>query len=136
MNLWIERRHLPLRLATGAFILNSGVTKTRANEETAKYLHGFASGAYPFFDRLEARLFTKALATGEIVMGSALLLPAVPTVVAGVGLTAFATGLLGLYLRTPGMRRRGSLRPTQDGTALAKDVWLLAIGVSMTLDRS
>ncbi|MGH3599083.1 MAG: hypothetical protein ACRDQH_02200 [Pseudonocardiaceae bacterium] len=27
----------------------------------------------------------------------------------------------GLYLRTPGMRQQGSLRPTENGVALAKD---------------
>jgi hypothetical protein len=55
-------------------------------------------------------------------------------VVAGAALTTFAAGLLGLYLRTPGMRQEGSLRPTQDGTALAKDVWMLGIGLGFIVD--
>jgi hypothetical protein len=63
----------------------------------------------------------------------------VPTAVAGAALTGFSGGLLGLYLRTPGMRKPGSLAPTQDGLAIAKDVWLLGIGVGLltrgTLDR-
>lgn len=37
----------------------------------------------------------------------ALLLTVVPTAVAGAGLAAFSAGLLGLYLRTPGMRQEG-----------------------------
>ena len=38
---------------------------------------------------------------------------------------------MGLYLRVPGMRKEGSLRPSQQGTAISKDVWLLALGVSL-----
>jgi hypothetical protein len=44
------------------------------------------------------------------------------------------SGLLGLYLRTPGMRREGSLRPTEQGIPLSKDVWLAAIGASLVID--
>jgi hypothetical protein len=62
------------------------------------------------------------------------LLPFVPAGVAGAALTAFSAGLIGLYLRTPGMRREGSLRPTEQGVPLAKDVWLVAIGASLVLD--
>ncbi len=52
--------------------------------------------------------------------------------VAGAALTGFSGALLGLYLRTPGMRQ--GLRPTQQGTAIAKDVWLLGIGAGLVLD--
>ena len=41
--------HIPVRLATGAYILNSGLSKRDADEETAKGLHGFATTAYPEF---------------------------------------------------------------------------------------
>jgi len=65
--------------------------------------------------------------------------PIVPTAVAGAALTAFSGGLLGLYLRTPGMRKPGSLAPTEQGMPIAKDVWLLGIGIGLltrgTLDR-
>ncbi len=61
-------------------------------------------------------------------------MPVVPTALAGAGLTAFSAGLLGLYLRTPGMREEGGLRPTQEGTALAKDTWMLGIGVGFVVD--
>ncbi len=56
----------------------------------------------------------------------------VPAAVAGTALVAFSAGLLGLYLRTPGMRQ--GLRPTQQGTAIAKDVWLLGIGAGLVVD--
>jgi hypothetical protein len=63
------------------------------------------------------------------------LLPVVPTAVAGAGLAAFSAGMLGLYLRTPGMRQDGSLRPTQQGTAIAKDVWMLGIAAGFIVDE-
>jgi hypothetical protein len=37
-------------------------------------------------------------------------------------------------MRLPGMREPDSIRPTQDGTAIAKDVWLTSIGVALLLD--
>jgi hypothetical protein len=123
--------NVPLRLVAGAFILNSGVSKWSAGEEAAAGMHGMASGTYPFLKSVEAPQFLKLLSASEIALGSALLLPFVPAAVAGAGLTAFAGGLLGLYLRTPGMHE--NLRPTQQGTAIAKDVWLLGIGTSLLL---
>src|SRR5699024_1372292 len=78
----------------------------------------------------------KALAVSEIAVGTALLTPFVPTAVAGAGLTAFSTGLLTMYARTPGMHEKGSPRPTQQGTAIAKDSWLLGIGASLLIDAA
>jgi uncharacterized membrane protein YphA (DoxX/SURF4 family) len=135
MGLPVKLRHLPQRIVTGAFILQSGVAKWNADEETAKQLHGFASGTYPFLAKLKPEDFVKLLAGTEIALGTALLLPFVPTVVAGAGLTAFSGGLLGLYARTPGMRREGTPLPTQQGTALAKDVWMAGIGIGLVLDE-
>jgi hypothetical protein len=71
------------------------------------------------------------LATSEIALGALLLTPFVPTAVAGAALTVFSGGLLGLYLRTPGMRKPGSLAPTEQGLAIAKDSWLLGIGIGL-----
>lgn len=127
-------RRQPGRLAAGAFILNSGVGKWSADDETAARLHKMASGTYPFLARLSPRDFARLLAAGEIALGTALLLPVVPDVLAGAGLTAFSGGLLGMYLRTPGVRREGSLRPTQQGVPLAKDVWMLGIGTGLVID--
>jgi hypothetical protein len=131
----IKARHIPGRLATGSFIVNSGLTKLTADDRTAAMLHGMATGSYPVLKRIDYRLFAKLLAGEEIAIGTALLLPVVPTAVAAAGLAAFSTGLLGLYLRTPGMRQHGSLRPTQDGIALAKDIWMVGIAAGLLIDE-
>jgi hypothetical protein len=54
---------------------------------------------------------------------------------AGAALTGFAGGLLGLYMKTPGMRREGSLRPSQQGIGLSKDIWLLGIGLGLVAEE-
>jgi hypothetical protein len=133
MALPITLSEIPARVSAGAFILNSGLSKRGADEATATGMHGFASGTYPFLKSMPPEQFVKVLSTSEIVLGAALLTPFVPTVVAGAALTAFSGGLLGLYLKTPGMRKEGSLAPTQDGLALAKDAWLAGLGLSMML---
>lgn len=134
MRIPVKLSHLPPRMAAGAFILNSGVGKLSADEETAAQLHGFAVGAYPFLAKLKPRDFVRVLAGAEIALGAALLLPVVPSAVAGAGLTAFSGGLLGLYARTPGMRKEGSPFPTQQGIALAKDAWMMGIGLGLVID--
>jgi hypothetical protein len=123
-----------MRLTAGAYILNSGLQKWSADEQTAGALHGMASNAYPMLKQVDPPRFLRGLAAAEIGLGAALVLPAVPALLAGAGLTAFSAGLLGLYVRTPGMREEGSLRPSQQGTPLAKDVWLLGIGVGLVVD--
>ena len=119
------------RLTTGAYILNSGLSKRGADPETAEGLHGMASGAYPALETVDPPQFAKALSTAEIVVGTVLLVPFIPSGLAGAVLTAFSGGLVGLYLRTPGMREEGSLRPTPQGIGLAKDFWMLGIGLGM-----
>jgi hypothetical protein len=139
MALPITLSEIAPRISAGAFILNSGLGKRGADEGTAAGLHGFASGTYPFLKGVDPATFVKVLSYGEIAVGTALLTPFVPTAVAGAALTAFSGGLLGLYLNTPGMRKPGSLAPTQEGLTVAKDVWLLGIGVGLltsgTIDR-
>src|SRR3954454_22181155 len=130
MALPITLSEIPARVSAGAFILNSGLGKRGA---TATGMHGFASGTYPFLKDVDPAQFVMVLSTAEIVIGTALLTPFVPTVVAGALLTGFSGGLLGLYLRTPGMRKPGSLAPTQEGLALAKDSWLVGIGLSILI---
>ena len=132
MRLPITPSEIPPRIATGAFILNSGLGKRGADEATAAGLHGFASSTYPFLKNIPPTTFAKALSTAEIAIGTALLTPFVPGAVAGAALTAFSAGLLGLYLRTPGMTKPGaSVAPTQDGLTIAKDVWMLGIGLGL-----
>jgi hypothetical protein len=134
MSFSAKARRLPGRLAAGAFILNAGLGKWSADEETAARLHGMAAGAYPFLARLKPRDFARLLSAGEIAVGSALLLPVVPAAAAGAALTAFSAGMLGLYARTPGMTKQDGIRPSQQGTPLAKDVWMLGIGLGLTID--
>jgi hypothetical protein len=134
MRLSVKVRHLPPRIAAGAFILNSGITKWSADDETAAQLHGFATGTYPFLGKLKPKDFARLLAASEIALGAALLVPVIPAAVAGAGLVAFSSGLLGLYARTPGMRKDGTPLPSQQGIPLAKDVWMLGIGLGLVID--
>lgn len=126
--------HLPLRLTTGAFILNSGLSKRGLPQEAAAGIHGMAAGSIPQFKSVPPQTFTAALSTGEIALGAALLLPFVSPVVAGAGLTAFGAGLVNLYLKTPGLTGEDGIRPTQDGVGIAKDIWLVGIGSTLVLN--
>ncbi|HEY2172583.1 MAG TPA: hypothetical protein VGH85_02110 [Mycobacteriales bacterium] len=127
-------RQMPMRLAVGAFILNSGLSKASADETTAQELHGFATTTYPVIGKLTPQRFITLLSRGELAVGAALVVPFVPALFAGAALTGFAGSLLGLYLRTPGMHEAGGLRPTKEGIPLAKDVWLLGVGLSLIAD--
>jgi uncharacterized membrane protein YphA (DoxX/SURF4 family) len=130
----VRLRELPTRLATGAYILHSGLDKRHGSAEVAQGMHGMASGAYPFLKGMQPTSFLNRLSTGEIVVGSLLLAPFVPTAVAGAALTGFAGGLVTMYLRTPALRKPGSIWPSQQGTAISKDVWMLGIGVGLLVD--
>ena len=122
-------------MVTGAFILNAGLGKWNADEERAARLHGFAAGTYPFLSKLKAKDFARLLAAAEITLGSALLLPVVPSIVAGAALAAFSGGLLGRYAKTPGMRKPGTPFPSDQGTALAKDMWMMGIALGLIVDE-
>ncbi|GGT10256.1 hypothetical protein ACFFV7_04440 [Nonomuraea spiralis] len=135
MRFFARPHQLPPRLAAAAVILNSGLGKAHADDQTAAGLHGMASGTYPFLRGQDPVAFTRLLSKGEIALGAALILPFVPSLLVGAGLTAFAAGLLGLYLKTPGMREEGSLRPTQQGIGLSKDIWLLGIGLGLVIEE-
>lgn len=124
---------VPLRLASGAFILNAGLGKRSVPEVRAQGLHDFATTANPEFESLDPETFTKLLSSAEIALGSSLLLPFVPSWLAGTGLTAFSLGLMRLYLWAPGLHEEGSLRPTDKGIPIAKDSWLLGIGLALIL---
>ena len=132
MSIAAKIRRTPLRASAGAYILNAGLTKFHADEDTSKSLHELASGAFPPLDRLDHKTFVKVLSVAEISLGAAVLLPIVPTAVAGLGLTAFASSVLTMWWRTPGMHE--GIRPTQDGTVIAKDVWMLGAGTALVLD--
>ena len=131
MGLPITLSEIAPRISAGAFILNSGLGKRGVGPEAAAGMQDFAAGTYPFLKSVPPQQFAKGLATAEIALGALLLTPFVPTAVAGAALTAFSGGLLGLYLKTPGMRKPGSLAPTEQGLPIAKDVWLLGIGIGL-----
>jgi hypothetical protein len=134
MSLTAKLRRAPLRIATGAYILNSGLEKFSADDDHAKGAHGMAAGAYPPLEKVDSTVFIRGLGTAETAVGAALLLPVVPAAVAGLGLVGLSAGLLGMYWRTPGLHQEGSPRPTQQGIPIAKDSWLFGIGTSLVLD--
>jgi len=105
MALPVKLRHLPQRIATGAFILNSGIGKLNADEETAAQLHGFAVGTYPFLAKLKPQDFVKLLAHRDRARRGA---TAAVCVGAGGRACRVLRGLLGLYVRTPGMRKEAA----------------------------
>lgn len=126
--------HLPIRLAAGALFLNSGISKLGMPPEQAAGLKQMASAGVPALESVDDKTFAKALPAGEIALGAALLLPFVPSWLAGAGLTAFSAGLLNMYRNTPGMTLEDGIRPTQEGLPLAKDVAFLGIGATLVLD--
>jgi hypothetical protein len=126
--------HIPPRLAAGAFILNAGIGKLSADAEAAGRLHSMASGTYPFLSKIDPPKFVRTLAMGEIGVGSVLLAPVVPAWLAGAVLTGFSGSLLRMYLKTPGMTKEDGIRPTQQGTAVSKDVWMLGSGLELFFD--
>ncbi|AWB83092.1 DoxX family protein [Corynebacterium liangguodongii] len=120
-----------LRVPTGLFILNSGLGKLQADKATAEGLQGMAATGLPFVKELDAETFAKALAAAETGLGTALLLPFVSNRLAGLGLTAFGSGLLTMYFGNSDNTEDDGIRPSQAGTPLAKDSWLAAIGAAL-----
>ncbi|MDX5319048.1 MAG: hypothetical protein LPK38_06830, partial [Actinomycetes bacterium] len=92
--------HIPLRLATGAFILNSGLSKRDLPSEAAEGLQGMAANAVPQVKTMDPKVFGQTLSTGEIALGATLLAPFVPSALAGAALTVFSGALLRMYLNT------------------------------------
>lgn len=135
MSLAAKLRRAPGRAVTGAFILNSGLGKLKADEATAGGIHGMATSAYPFLSKVSPTVFTKSLSVSEIAIGAALLLPIVPAGLAGIALTSLAAGLVGLYIRTPSLHD-SQMRPTQAGTGIAKDIWMAGIGIGLVVDAA
>jgi hypothetical protein len=41
---------------------------------------------------------------------------------------------MAMYARTPALREPGSIWPSQQGIGVAKDVWMLGIGLGLLLD--
>ncbi|NKX49205.1 DoxX family membrane protein [Arthrobacter deserti] len=126
--------HIPLRLSTGALILNSGAGKIDLDPESAAGLQAMAGQVFPQLERMEPEKFGKYLGYAEMAVGGLLLAPFIPSRLAGLALAGFAGPMVALYLKTPGMTQPDGIRPTQEGTALAKDVWMLGIALALLLD--
>jgi hypothetical protein len=131
----VQLSHIPLRLTTGAFIFNAGWGKRHLDEDGAARLQGMAATVIPPMSSMEAARFGKLLSYAEMTLGAALLLPFVPSRLAGVGLGIFSGCLVTIYLKTPGMTLEDGIRPSPQGTALAKDIWMLGIAAALILDR-
>ncbi len=127
----LRARDLPGRVVTGGYILHSGLEKWKGDETRAKAVHGMAAGAFPMLKDVPPTQFLKVLAAGEIAVGGALLAPFVPAALAGAALTGFSGALLAMYARTPALRKPGSIWPSQAGTGVSKDVWMLGIGLGL-----
>src|SRR5690625_2284368 len=125
-----------LRAVPGAFILNSGIGKLGMDAETAEPMQGMAAQGVPPLGKLTPEQFAKFLSYGETAVGAALLLPLVPTRLAGLALAGFGRSLVSTHLRAAGMTGADGVRATQDGTALAKDTWMLAIAGALLLNQA
>jgi uncharacterized membrane protein YphA (DoxX/SURF4 family) len=136
MRLSMKPRTVPGRVATGAYILHSGLEKWNGGDERATGVHRTAANAFPFLAAVPPRRFLRLLAAAEIATGTALLAPVVPAALAGAALTGFSGSLVAMYLRTPAMRKPGSIWPSQGGVAVSKDVWMLGIGLDLLADAA
>jgi uncharacterized membrane protein YphA (DoxX/SURF4 family) len=130
----MKLRNLPTRVASGAFVLHSGLGKWKGGPEQAAGVHGMAANAIPPLQSVDAPTFLKVLSASEVAVGAVLLAPFVSNRKAGVALTAFSGALMAMYARTPALREPGSIWPSQQGIGVAKDVWMLGIGLGLLLD--
>ena len=124
-----------LRGVTGAFVLNSGISKRNMPTEAAQGLQGFATTGVPALAKMSPDAFGKFISYSEIGVGAALLTPFVPKRVAGAALGAFSAGLLSMYFRNPAMTEADGVRPSQEGMSLAKDSFMAAIAGALITDR-
>jgi hypothetical protein len=127
--------NLPLRLASGAYIANAGVSLF-FEPERAHDLHKQAAAAYPMLETLKPEHFLRLLAAGETAVAGLLLVPRVGPRIAGLALTVLSAGLLVPYLKDARLHAAtGSVRPNKEGEGLAKDVWILGIGLALLTQR-
>jgi len=128
--------NIPLRLAAGSYILNAGITLLEERDRAAEF-HKTAASSYPALGELSPDQFLLLLAGSETALGAALLLPFVGPRRVGLPLAGFAGGLLGMYARNEHFRRSArSVRPSGEGEALAKDLWLLGIALALIVGRA
>ena len=68
---------IPLRLASGAFILNSGLSKRKLTDEQAAHVRDMGAKGVPYIAQLSPAQFRTFISSSEIGIGGALLLPLV-----------------------------------------------------------
>ena len=134
MEISANLRRAPLRLSTGAFVVNSGITTFNADIEASKKLQANAARLVPQVERMDPRTFAKMLAAGEVTLGAALILPVVPAAIAGLGLSAFAASLLAAQRPANGQHAEGMNEPPTQAAPTATDAWMLGAGLSLFLD--
>src|SRR5215472_12804014 len=99
--LGLKARDLPGRVATGGYILHTGLEKWKGDEARAKALHSMAANAFTVLKDIPPKQFLRLLAASEIALGATLLAPVAPAALAGLALTGFSGALLTMYARTP-----------------------------------
>lgn len=82
----MKLNNIPLRLTTGAFILNTGLGKRKLDKDSAAGLQAMAARVLPPVRRIDAEKFGKLLSYTEMTLGAALLTPFLPSRLAGIGL--------------------------------------------------
>ena len=97
-------------------------------------MHGAAARAFPVLKQIPPVRFLRLLAASEIAIGTALVAPVVPSAVAGAAFTGFSGALVTMYGRTPALRKQGSIWPSQAGTGISRDVWMLGVGLGLVVD--
>ncbi|AKK03693.1 hypothetical protein [Corynebacterium epidermidicanis] len=122
---------LALRAIPGAFILNSGLGKIGMPAEVSAGMQEFAATGMPLVKQIPADKFGTVLGFAETAVAASLLLPFVPNRIAGLALTGFGSGLLSLYFGNDGNTESDNIRPTEAGLPLAKDSWLVAMGLAL-----
>ena len=123
-----------LRGVSGAFIANSGIGKIGMPAEYSAGLQQAAASGIPALAKLPSDKFGTWIGYAETGLAAALLAPFVSSKVAGAGLTAFGGGLLSMYFRNPEYTEGDGIRPSQEGLSLAKDVFILAIGLALMVE--
>lgn len=122
-----------LRLIPAALIFNSAIGKLGMNAEASAGLQQFAATGIKAMEKLPSDKFAKIIGSSEIAVGSALVAPFVPNRLAGAALIAFGGGLLTLYFNNEANTLEDGIRPSDAGLPLAKDSWLVAIGLGLLL---
>jgi hypothetical protein len=134
MEISANLRRAPLRLTTGAFVLNSGISTFNGDGAKTSRLQTSAARLVPQVERMDPRTFTKVVGVGEVTLGAALMLPVVPAAVAGLGLSAFAASLLASQRPVNGQHADTSDEPATQPVPEATEAWMLGAGVSLLLD--